>query len=447
MNFGDNEHETELADEDQIGDDDDDDDDDDDGGDGDPSTNRKRKRRVRVSRHIRLPERFDYTTSKCNSPPPDDGTGDRVVSLDDPTSTLSYHAELWKLFREIPSDDQIEQEAVAGCNLPNTKQIYDEITEVQGQSNYFQVDGHALSRCRMNDRHDLPPFMMLCNNSSSNNNNSPRTAFTMDDYGSTLRFEFFRQQMCRGSSPDSKRMVLEFMGTQTLLSVHRALVEFTDDELWEAAEQEATIAATNSTSTTTNSETTINHTDNERSGFFFIEGIFYTAGPVDYTTPILEWMNTGNQQEKNKRLRTHLGLTEFDTLPPVHSMAETRLQDIACRLGFRYVHVMHGDVECAVFCTDRRLVSRTAAASLNFPIIHDIWSPSPTLPECGACQRRPGSIATATTCEITGGHRVLCEDCCRQLQLPHKARDQIKRYSEWKSQADLSMGASTEKRF
>ena len=400
---------------------------------------RKRRRQVRASRHIRLPEHFDYTTSKHGStPPPDNGSGDRVVSLDDPTTTLSYHTELWKLFHEIPSNVQLEAKAVAGVgqSLPHTKRLYDEIMEAQTQRDYFKVDGYALSRFRMNDRHDLPP-VMYCGDSTKQ---KTTTCASHDHVCATMRLEFFRQQMYRGSSPDSKRMVLEFLGTQTLLHVHRVLVEFTNDELWEraaAAESETAVTIPTSTSST------------ERSGFFFIEGVFYTTGSVDYTTPILEWMKSGTKREQTKRLRTHLGLTNFDTLPPVRSMAETRLDDIACRLGLRYVHVMHGDVECTVFVTDRRLLPRTAADRLEFPLIHDIWtSPSnPTLPECGACQRRPGSIATATTCEITGGHCLLCEDCCRQLQLPHKAPDQIKRFSEWKSPADLSTGATTEQWF
>ena len=97
-----------------------------------------------------------------------------------------------------------------------------------------------------------------------------------------------------------------------------------------------------------------------------------------------------------------------------------------------------------VFATDRRLLPKSTAEKLQFPVLHDVWSPSYPQPECDACKSLPGAIATATTCELTGGHRLLCEECCRQLQLPTLARDQIKRYSVWRSQADLSMGANLE---
>ena len=263
----------------------------------------------------------------------------------------------------------------------------------------------------------------------------------MHDFCATLRLEFLRQQMRRTSTPDSYRMVLEFLGSQTLLDVHRAIAELTEDDLWDEAEKLKS-SSTTSTTTDSNQQQTM-----ETSGFFFIEGTFYTAGAVDYTTPILQWMKTGNEREQKSRLRTHLGLTVFDSLPPVRSMADTRLEDISCRLGMRYVHVMHGDVECAVFATDRRLMAKTAARDLHFPILHDVWTPSYNLPECDACQARPGSIATATDCAVTGGHRILCQDCCRKLQLPSQARDQIQRFAVWRGQADLSAGATLDTTF
>jgi len=415
-----------------------------------PSRSKQRKHKRKRSlptwyeKHIRLPERFDYATK--DTPPPDDGTGDRVVSLEDPTATLSYHTELWKLFNEIPSDQTLEQEAVADggkSSLPNTKRLCDEIAEIQNvRETCYTTDGHALSRFRMNDRHDLPPEGIECSSSINDNNKHARktVVLAMSEFCSTLRFEFFHQHMKRGSTPDSNRMVLEFLGAHTLLDVHRALVELTEDELWEEAEK-AAVTADGTEKAKTSSSTS------ERSGFFFIEGIFYTAGSVDYIKPIHEWMKIGKREGQTRRLRTHLGLTNYETLPPIRSMKSTRLEDISCRLALRYVHVMHGDVECSVFATDRRLLTKKAAANLQFPIIHDIWSPSHPLPECEACQSRPGCIVTATTCEITGGHRLLCEDCCRQLQLPSKARDQIKRYSEWRGQADISAGAMLEKYF
>lgn len=378
-------------------------------------------------KHVRLPEQFDYATQQAE-PPIDDGTGDRVVSLEDPDATTSYHAELWKLFADIPSHKQLDEEATAGYRLPHTEQLHAEINQARIHTN--NLDGHALSRLRMNDRHDPLPIVLPV-----------KDATAPGSCGTTLRLECLRQQMRRGSTPDSNRMVLEFLGTQTLLDVHAAIVELTDDELWRIRD------ATTATSAGADDEETGDAADTDEhnamnmasSGYFFIEDTFYTTGPVDYTSPVLEWLKSGNEREQKRRL-LHLGITGGFT--SVKNMADTRLDEISCRLGIRYVHVHNGDVECAVFVTDRRLVSKAATRKEQFPIIHDIWTPSYTIPECEVCLNRAAAVATSTSCQVTGGHRALCEACCRQLKLPVNSRDKIKRFTVWRGQADLSAGAS-----
>jgi hypothetical protein len=348
-------------------------------------------------KNVRLPEKFDYATRE-SQPPEDDGTGDRVVSLDDPTQTLSYHRELWKLFESIPTAEQLEEQAIAGCDMPETERVYKEIAE-----GYPSVDGHALSRLRLSARHDDAPSPLSA---------LPRKGRPLV---STIRFECLRQQVKRGSMPDTNRMVVEFLGSQTLLDFHKVLVESSDDVLW--------------------TESSDDTSDEVSSGFFFIEGTFYTTGAVDYTSVIQEWWKGGTENLRKSRA-AHMGLEVTDELP-VSSMNDMRLEDLPCRLGVRYVHVHHGDVECAVFATDRRLVPQEYK---GYPILHDVWSPSYTPPDCEACRTRPATIATSTTCELTDGqHRTLCEACCRQLKLPST---EIRRYSVWRGQSELSAGAS-----
>lgn len=225
-------------------------------------------------------------------------------------------------------------------------------------------------------------------------------------------------------------MVIEFLGSQTLLDFHRAIIELTDDELWSRA--------ANSSDD--------NASSGDHAGFFFIEDTFYTYGSVDYVTPIQTWLAAGTKSIRRKRAE-HLGLPELQEETrnfAERAMAGTQLQDIAMRLGVRYVHVHHGDVECSVFCVDRRLSPQSATPH---PLLHDVWTPNYTVPDCEACQSCPATIATSTTCELTLGHAAICEPCARQLGLQEHEREHIELYDVWKSQVDLSVGACNEKRF
>lgn len=379
-----------------------------DGG-GDSDENVTKKPRIEklpywyTNQHVRLPEQFDYATRQPE-PPADDGLGDRVVSLQDPSQSTSYHQELWKLFRSIPTAETLEKEALQGARLPNIQALTQEMME--GAQGYPRLDGHALSRLRTSDRHELPPY----------------PPFSKRDTA-TIRFECWRRQPKRGATPDTNRAVLEFLGSQTLQDFHHVLVNMLEDGLW------------------TNNNPN-NADKQESSGFFFLEGIFYTVGSVDYTASIQTWLTLGTCLEQKDRA-DFLGLCPGNA--PVRSMADTRLDEIELRLGMRYHHVCHGDVECCIIATDQRLAAK---ASVPYPILHDIWTPSYATPECEACRHRVAVIATATSCLQTGGgHRALCEECSRHLKLQVTAPDQIERYAVWKGQADLSTMACRESLF
>jgi snRNA-activating protein complex (SNAPc), subunit 3 len=401
-------------------------------------------------KHVRLPEHFDYTSELLAHNPPsvnDITDYERVVSLVDPTITTSYHAELWHLFRQIPSADQLEilatttamsEEGDGIVPLSATRALQVEIETARQHTN--MLDGHALSRLRMSDRHDALPM-------------TPIKTLSTTSWTGTVRFEFLRQQLRRTSTPESNRMVLEFSGSQTLLELHQAIVELTHDELGQSMQQRTdppttTMAESNGQSSGNGA---VNGHQSESfipfsSGFFFIEDTFYKTGPIDYTAPILQWLSSGNSDRERKRRCLHLGLVPnlngSFVVPTVKDMSHIRLDEISCRLGIRYVHVHNGDIECAMFLTDRRLISSAVTSTVQFPILHDLWSPSYTVPECDVCKTRAAAVATSTECVIANGHRALCEACCRQLDLLAKAPDQIMPYNVWRGQADLSAGAS-----
>ena len=138
---------------------------------------------------VRLPEQFDYA-SKRSSPPPDDGLGDRVISLLDPTQTLSYHAELWELFNSIPTAREIEATATRNVKLPHM-QALSERMGLQG-TKPTPESVSALAPLRYKDRHDPIPVA------------PPRTLGPSEaiDLVPTIQFECWRRQLKRGVSPE-----------------------------------------------------------------------------------------------------------------------------------------------------------------------------------------------------------------------------------------------------
>lgn len=346
------------------------------------------------NKHVRLPHSFDYSSSQPE-PPVDDGTGDRVLRLDHPTATSSYAAELWHVFRSVPKRSVLEAQSVEGLSLPATKIVSDSLWEWEEKNR--PSDKMAVVRIRANDRHGPPeaPF---------------RWSSTMGASTGTLFFEVWKGRtphLKRTSSPDSDRLVLEFLGEQTLLDFHMALIELRQDTYWDSTVRKGDKAQRH----------------NEKSGLFVMENVFYTHGAVDYAKPILEWI-----QQDTKRAQSCLGPHHADGLQ-VQAMEDLRLDQIALRLGVRYFHVHHGTMEAQVFLVDRRHGS-PRQPTVSYPIIHDLWGRGYNLPECDACRCRLAVYATSTECDITDGHRVLCQACADQLRIPG---NHIMAYHEWKA--------------
>ena len=367
---------------------------------------------------VRLPYNFDYTNQQ-SQPPSDDANGDdeyRVLSLDDPTNTTSYHQELWKLFSRVQTAEQVELNALNGARLPHMRQLREQLEqgEASKKANYW------MGQLRVNDRHDVPPLV----------SSSPMV--------SSIRFECWRKShqqlkpapqiecVCPGEFRDQRfmvythffvscrcflspnRMSIEFLGSQTLLDFHRAIVELSSDTLWNSSLSE----------------------DSEpSSGYFLMEDSFYISGSVDYVKPLQRWLTSGTR-EQQRQVAAHLGLSPHTISScNVIPMGHVRLEDLPLRLGVRYIHVHHGTVECNVFVVDRRWAKQSI---VPYPILHDIWAlPCSASPQCEACRHRTAVWVTSSTCTVTdGGPRFLCQACCRQLNVPDH---EVVLHSTWKS--------------
>ena len=351
-----------------------------------------------VSR-VRLPHHFDYE-SKLPGPPLHEG--DKVISLQDPTKQISYEQELWKIFKDTPKIEDLKARRLRGAKCNRMQQAVEYM-----EANIQQAHGlqsHANVRLRMKDRHGLP------DPPSSN-------AKVL-----TIRIEVWQRNLKNQPSMAAHRLELEFLSSQTLQDVHSSIVELSDDEFWDRTDE----------GKSTPSKT--------RSGFFFVEGTFYAApGKVDYISPIKSWLD-GDRVNKEFRTffrRAYLGIQptqEIQTKP----MSGTRLDQITWRLGTRYVHVHHGDVENAIFLVD---VQYCPTQPTTYPLIHDDWVPSYRAAFCDACGKsKPGAFATeGGNSRTDGSPRILCSICFDALFWDQPNTKCVK-FGIWRNQFELSTG-------
>ena len=436
-------------------------------------------------KRLSLPERFNYVGGggPLDNDDDDDNGGDRVTSLDNPTHTLSYHKELQKLFDSIPTHRQLEDMARSDNQVNNTLRMYQETHAVKSGV----ADYHALARLRMPDRHGLPPYyaqqqssskQRLTTTTTTTNNNNNINSSSQTDTTSTITFEIWRRQPKRHHTSDCHRMVLEFRASQTLWDLHMILSQMAEDGLWNAVVAAGAGAAGDNNTCTGNDDTDIaitnintnssqnigndedendsdggedTHQREQPSGCFFIENNFYKTGSVDYTTPIMDWIDN-NSNKPNPIRRGYLGISSSKPITNDKIMKDTKLSQVPFRLNIRYYHACHGDVETAVMLVDRKLIhfNRDENESDNkvvYPIIHDIWTAPrvPAVPLCDACQMYQAVFVTSTDCNTTdGGPRALCHECCTDLKLLEKEKQSVKLIIPWRNQADLSNRISRE---
>jgi hypothetical protein len=160
----------------------------------------------------------------------------------------------------------------------------------------------------------------------------------------TIKIEFWKEQVKR-FGPDPNKCEMEFLSTQTLQDVHNAIVELSEDDLFQkglglgtrttsdntatgsgdstgtatatatgtgtgTGTGTATGTSTNTGSGTTTPTATPTATPNSStpaptssSGYFFIEDTFYSTGDVDYVTPVMTWLNNNNQNPNTKKTK------------------------------------------------------------------------------------------------------------------------------------------------
>lgn len=422
-----------------------------------------------------LPPNFDYQCRQ-NKPPSDEqddnnnnsdmdvvGNGNskksrkRVISLLDPTQTLDYESELWKVFKSMPTVKEVEQQYALGSSdeVPTDGDHHDNTTPPPPPVNhgcqhtltikntleklrrkYTRIDAHSLGRLRIRDRHSS-----LYNYSGeeqdvvnmSNNNSSVLQT--------TVRFEILKpnvEDLRRGSGPDGNRLEVELHGSQrTLLDLHHTLIELASVHVDGGG---ADIPA----------------------GVFVIEDVLYTHGDIGKAAAdsISEEFNSKQCEKKDEVVQSTTApddahdekvQSKLKMLP----MDEIKLQDLTLRLGVRYTHInlqsstmesnISWDQSCisALFITGIQCHPTPCSLSAEngeknneqsnnnrVPIIiHDIWTSSQqshTHYMCAACNYLPATVAVVndmlTDASLTFPSSVvnsmgtpLCASCFREL--------------------------------
>jgi len=395
---------------------------------------------------VRLPNNFDVVCSGDGPsvPSTDDPTyqdRDKVVSLADPTHLLDYELELHKLFSAVPTEDEIDQEATEGSVCTSMLALKTEVED--GLKVYTRLDGHALGRMRLRERHNLPSRMWSAS--------APACSAPLRNcQGVTVRVECWRRMAKRGSTPDCHRLEVELWGEQTLEDLHKLLLEMGREAVGVATLADGSGSLDGRTTTFSGS------------GMFCIEGVFYTCGNVDYSAPVIDWLDGkasanvsndigdaateeqtncsgeaagagavagANAEEEVKAAATdddpvyelrknYLGFAPSlestrQRRTPV-SMSSVRLDSLPFRMGQRYLHVCDGDREIALFFTDVRVVLE-GEDIMRYPLVHDSWTCSSSRPDCSGCEQRPAVMMTYEN-ELTNGEPTpLCEICFRTL--------------------------------
>ena len=407
---------------------------------------------------LSLPDGFDYNTKSGDQQqriqketPVEDGySGDLVISVKNPTQRLSYHNELSKLFDSIPTCRELEEQTRGGHKVQNTLRLYQKMKNATRSS----PDCYALARLRVPDRHGLP--QSLTSFSHCNMRSTERRQHQVSYSNSaTVLLEFWRRKPNGHMSSGCHRMVMEFLASQTLWDVHVVLTHMAEDELWVAAYGDKAPESDNSIS---NGNASMNKRCNGKeekeldgkgdcqqkiSGCFFIENTFYKTGPVDYTKPIIDWIDGSKPNSPNPIRRRYLGVDPSNTIEQNKTMKRTKLSQVPFRPNVRYFHACHGDVETTVMLVDRKLICQkrdnNESERTFYPLIHDVWT-APRVPTvlCDACQIFQAVFKTSTSCKTTDGGRSLCPECCKDLNLLKNEHDSVKIYGQWHDQANLS---------
>lgn len=410
-----------------------------------------------------LPYDFDYA---CSRGPPGlsagDGDGEdgekggggrhrpRVLSLSDPTKTLPYEEELWRVFKSVRTSGELERIYALGDVTKDAGSGHDNSVDdvthgcqhtlgvknglKEGFARYSRMDAHSLGRLRIRDRHADPSGGTERRSSAADDAARDKGAYDSGSEGAddasnelptTIQFEILRhsQNLKRGSGPDGNRMEVELQGSQhTLLDLHRLLAESALGR--DAYKKESDGGET------------------VRAGVFFIENTFYTCGQVGESAAgaIRRWLDgredrlVGDESEGSDSKKEEETLAEMEvrigaritqrryllglsTCQDAIPMSEARLEDLPLRLGVRYFHMLvpppaplclrPNDLwslanESAVFVTGIRTHIDASAVDSRCKraertkapiVVHDTWA-APQRHFCLACNHSLASVVT-----------------------------------------------------
>lgn len=341
---------------------------------------------------------------------------------------LDYEVELWKIFQKVPLEENIENEAIEGSilcthHLLNLKQEIDE-----GLREYSRLDGHALSRLRKKDLHHWPTTVRdVAANVRGVMGRKEEKNLEVDC--ATIKLEFWRRHVKRfGSDPNKCEM--EFLSTQTLLDVHCAIVDCMQDRLFEKGleQQECSRRKLHHCNNDHNDDECENDSNGDAmpssSGYFFVEGTFYSTGEVDYVAPVMSWLSQKKRGGNDRKSFLNISDKELSQ----KRMDQVQLGDVPMRLGVRYVHVCHGDVETSVFLSDVTMRLKDddhnryyyLAQKSQYPLLHDIWTTSTSslvhgVGVCEGCHHCPAVVITIEDELADGGPTPFCRTCFEKL--------------------------------
>ena len=129
--------------------------------------------------------------------------------------------------------------------------LHKEIEE--GNKEYTRLDGHSLSRLRKKDRHYWPRTRKRSRMGEQMLARTETETETKMDCA-TIKIEFWKQQVKR-FGPDPNKCEMEFLSTQTLQDVHNAIVELSEDDLFQKGLGLGTRTTSDNTATGTGDST------------------------------------------------------------------------------------------------------------------------------------------------------------------------------------------------
>mmetsp|Transcript_16579 Transcript_16579/g.21571 ORF Transcript_16579/g.21571 Transcript_16579/m.21571 type:complete len:573 (-) Transcript_16579:252-1970(-) len=402
-----------------------------------------------ASEFVFLPHKFDFR-NELSSPPTfediDNSRHDKVVDIMNPGSELYYETELWKIFKKVRHLENVEKELA--CKLDEAeKAVYrktskksasrlvkQELDKVSSSRTFNITDAHSSCRIRNKNLHHFPSvgsaqiehgkrFSYVSSNNSLCSDNdvsdveasrgdreSGNNSFTSAIVNCVVRIECMKRQYCRGVSHDHGRLEMDFLGHQTLLDVHNYITSQSRAGNKSIADVDSILDL--------------------KSGLFFIENVFYVAGSEDYSKQILEWLNEKDEDGFIAPRHRALGISKRDLLGCVRQMKDMQLQDISFRLGVRYVHFMHGDVQTNFFFTCiRPAMNGEIIPYDSYPVTLDSWSTKRSFSSvCDACSMR-GASAVCVDDELTdGGPKLFCAMCYHFLHYNKGAQISYKNF-------------------